>query len=317
MVSQNRHNILTNLKAKFDIDSDEKHKRVYKLNQDGLNFNIHSNINEVSEIESDHDTNRESENDKESECDNYEPKYVQKTTCKTVFDLDISYDTYCKMKPVSVIYGKNNREYKVLKQGAWPNIIFNEFQKKFKLPCCFVFKRCKVFSSSAHNFLKLFAKCKEKSCVADFYAFAKHQPIEGESLQLKVFTLDTRNIPYNSSCMCQLNGNKREEIGRELQNQYCYLWQREEANKKMEFGDKMPPNIYKTEVLRKAKQTFRDSKLGIYIKHPIISLVELKHTIPFAGSIHLVNADPFIVHYWTLTQMLVYKDACHSHNKNS
>lgn len=90
----------------------------------------------------------------------------------------------------------------------------------------------KVFSSSADNFLKLFAKCKEKSCVADFYAFAKHQPIEDESLQLKVFTLDTRNIPHNSSCMGQLNENKREEIGRELQNQYCYLWQREEANKK-------------------------------------------------------------------------------------
>jgi len=317
MVSQNRHNILTNLKAKFDIDSDEKDKRFYELNQDSVNFNIHSNINEISEMESDHDSNRESENDKESECDNYEPKYVQKTTSKTVFDLDIPYDTYCKMKPVSVIYGKNNREYKVLKQGAWTNIIFDEFQKKFKLPCCFVFKRCKVFSSSADNFLKLFAKCKEKSCGADFYAFAKHQPIEGESLQLKVFTLDTRNIPHNSSFMRQLNGNKREEIGRELQNQYCYLWQREEANKKMEFGDKVPPNIYKTEVLRNAKQTFRDSKLGINIKHPIISLVELKHTIPFAGSIHLVSADPFIVHYWTPTQMVVYKDACHSHNKNS
>jgi len=70
-------------------------------------------------------------------------------------------------------------------------------------------------------------------------------------------------------------------------------------------------------VLRKAKQTYRDSKLGISIKHPIISLVELKHTTPFAGCIHLISADPFIVHYWTPTQMVVYKDACKSHNKNS
>jgi len=165
--------------------------------------------------------------------------------------------------------------------------------------------------------LKLFAKCKDKSCVADFYAFAQKQPIEGESLQLKIFTLDTRNTTHSGSCMRQLNGDKREQIGKELQNQYCYLWQREEADKKMEFGDKMPPNIYKTEVLRKVKQTYRDSKLGISIKHPIISLVELKHTTPFTGSIHLISADPFIVHYWTPTQMVVYKDACKSRNKNS
>lgn len=87
--------------------------------------------------------------------------------------------------------------------------------------------------------MKLFAKCKDKSCVADFYAFAQKQPIEGESLQLKMFTLDTRNTTHSGSCMRQLNGDKKEQIG--------------EADKKMEFGDKMPPNIYKTEVLQKAK----------------------------------------------------------------
>lgn len=48
-----------------------------------------------------------------------------------------------------------------------------------------------------------------------------------------------------------------------------------------------------------------------------MSLVELKHTMPFAGSIHLVSADPFIVHYWTLTQILVYKDACTGDRKKS
>lgn len=116
MVSQNRNNILKNLKAKFDIHCDEKYESFFELDQEGVNCNIDPNINEICKIKSDHDSDRESENDKESECDEqYGPEYVQKTTSKTVFELDIPYDTYCKMKPVSVIYGKNNRLYKVLK----------------------------------------------------------------------------------------------------------------------------------------------------------------------------------------------------------
>lgn len=115
----------------------------------------------------------------------------------------------------------------------------------------------------------MFAKCKDKSCAANFYAFVKEQPREHEPLKLKVITLDTRNVPHSTSYKRHLNGDKRKEIGKELQNQYSYVWQRDEVNKKMQFNDRIPPNIYKTEVLRKAKQTFRDSKLGIELKIPL------------------------------------------------
>jgi len=37
-----------------------------------------------------------------------------------------------------------------------------------------------------------------------------------------------------------------------------------------------------------------------------MSLIELSHT-QYAGSIHTVCAKPFIVHYWTPCQLVVYK----------
>lgn len=76
---------------------------------------------------------------------------------RCLFELDIPYETYCKMKPVTVEYGKNKKIYTVLKQGVWSNIVFDEFLKKFKLSCCFAFKRCKVFSLTADHFLKMYA----------------------------------------------------------------------------------------------------------------------------------------------------------------
>ena len=60
-------------------------------------------------------------------------------------------------------------------------------------------------------------------------------------------------------------------------------------------------------MLRKAKQEFRDKKLEIVKKNPILSLVEMKHTVPYAGSIHNISIDRVIVHYWSPYQMVVYK----------
>jgi len=86
-------------------------------------------------------------------------------------------------------------------------------------------------------------------------------------------------------------------------------WRNDQIRKKCDFGDIIPPNIYQTNVLRKVKQEFRDQKLGIVVKNPILSLVEMKHTIPYAGSIHTISIDPVIVHYWSPYQMVVYKES--------
>jgi len=73
------------------------------------------------------------------------------------------------MKPIEVEYGngKNKRTYSVLKPGVCSNIIFDEFVKIHKLPCCYIFKRCKVYiSESAKHFLVFNATCKNDKCSA-------------------------------------------------------------------------------------------------------------------------------------------------------
>lgn len=49
-----------------------------------------------------------------------------------------------------------------------------------------------------------------------------------------------------------------------------------------------------------------DNFLGITEKCPINSLIDLKHG-KYAGSINTIIADKLFIHYWTHTQILVYK----------
>lgn len=129
----------------------------------------------------------------------------------------------------------------------------------------------------------------------------------------------SKNVTHNCNYKRNLSGEKRKIIGKELQNTEGYIWQKEQINKTIDFGDKIPPHIYSTEVLRKTKQNFEERNLGIHLKDPLmslISLIELKHTMPYAGSIHFISADPFIVHYWSPNQSLVYNDASKSKINN-
>ncbi|KAJ1518838.1 hypothetical protein ONE63_011542 [Megalurothrips usitatus] len=76
----------------------------------------------------------------------------------------------------------------------------------------------------------------------------------------------------------------------------------------MNQGDVAPPTSYKVPVVRKAKQQQRDKKLSIPAGcHPVINLVKMKHAIPHAGSIHEISMDKFHVHYWSPSQLLIYR----------
>lgn len=69
-----------------------------------------------------------------------------------------------------------------------------------------------------------------------------------------------------------------------------------------------PANLYSENVLRKAKQLYRDETLGISeIKDPISSLIQLKYCLEFAGCIHQIGLDKFDVMYWNPEQIFLFK----------
>lgn len=45
---------------------------------------------------------------------------------------------------------------------------------------------------------------------------------------------------------------------------------------------------------------------------PILSLIEFKNNSRYSGSIHRIRSDPFLLHYWSPHQILIFKEL----NKN-
>lgn len=74
----------------------------------------------------------------------------------------------------------------------------------------------------------------------------------------------------------------------------------------MEFGDQNPPILYSSRVLRKAKQTELDDRLGITDCNAIGNLQIHKYT-KRPGSIHGIDLDPFYIMYWSKEQITLYK----------
>jgi len=66
--------------------------------------------------------------------------------------------------------------------------------------------------------------------------------------------------------------------------------------------------LYNYEVLKKTKQEIKDKDLGITVKCPLMSLVELKRNSSFSNDIHAIGIDPIFIHYWAMHQIIIYKD---------
>lgn len=133
--------------------------------------------------------------------------------------------------------------------------------KKLKLPCSFTFKRCKIYPTSDDVYLKLFARCKDESCQKNIHLVTKKKPLEDEPLKLKIFIPFSKDIKHLSEHKRHLNGEKRKLVGEELQNTEGYLWKKEQVRKTVLFGENIPPHVYLTHVLRKAKQNYKDKNL--------------------------------------------------------
>lgn len=236
---------------------------------------------------------------------------------RKIFNLQIPYSKYLEIKPRIVDYkrGSNVRAYTVLKQNTWSDVINDHFLAEYRFPCNFVYKRCKVRNDMQNSrfFLQFNAICKD--CNNILSGWSEKEPLAECPLELKIEVNDTRNRPLEHITKRQLRGTKRTKIGNELSKDLASNWRRNET-RNMTFGSISPPNLYHENVLRKAKQECQDLSLGITVKCPVLSLVELKHT-KFAGSLHSIGIDPFFLHYWTKHQNIIYKNLTKGYTKVS
>lgn len=106
-------------------------------------------------------SDNESSNSLKSSISNSSVNIKKNVKC---FNLEISYRKCIKMKPITIMYGKTKKKkaYTILNPGVWANIINDEFLKNYKMPCTYIYKRCRVYnSSSSKYFLTFQGKCKD------------------------------------------------------------------------------------------------------------------------------------------------------------
>jgi len=255
----------------------------------------------------------DSENDDNYNMNNDEDYFLVKNNNieNTLFKITIPYEKYEQFEPTTIVYkdNKSKRSYDVLKKNTWSDIINDEFIATHNLPCNFVYKSCKVRKNMMYSkyFLSFKAKCKEDGC--QLFGWSEKKPDIGQPLEINILTKDTRKSNFIHVTKRPLRGLKRKEVGQQLLTDVASNWRRDNVND-MEFGQMSPPNLYKSSVLRKAKQQHKDNILGITLKNNIESVVELKRNSRFSGSIHEVGIDPLLVHYWSGHQLIIYNDLC-------
>jgi hypothetical protein len=226
-----------------------------------------------------------------------------------VFKFDLPYDEFRTIYPEVTFYKNNNkkRKYITLKPNARVNVINDRFIKEHMLPCNFIYKKSYINldTNRSKHYLTFQAKCKD--CSAVLKDWCDNQPVERESLKISVLTKNTKGHESQHTTKRPLKGDKRKTIGRYLETNLSCNWRRENVTD-MEFGRFSPPNLYDTHVLRKIKEESVNKKLGITDKCLIESLLEFQLNSKYSGSIRSVSISPFIVHYWSNYQNIIYKD---------
>lgn len=151
-----------------------------------------------------------------------------------------------------------------------------------------------------------------KDCGSNLYGWSDKVPQLEEPLIIQIQTKDTRGREMEHNTKRLLKGLKRSVLGAELLTDIPSNWKRKSVCN-LKFGSDLPPNIYNNNVLSKAKQQYSDKILGITEKCTLKSLIELKHNSVYSGSIHSIGCDPFLLHYWSNHQLVIYKDVSKSY----
>lgn len=225
------------------------------------------------------------------------------------YKINLNYDDYRKLKPDTKSYkrGKYIKSFTTLKPHYWTSIFYERIWLKTKLPCNYVFKKCVIGNKNSKDYLTFMRKCKD--CLSKINGWSDNKPSEDNEIwEINVFAEPPKKSEEFHTTKRHCKGAEREDVCKSLLYDLPSNWQREKVNKICNFGDKIPPHIYGSNVLRQAKNEFKCKILGITEKCLITSLDILKQTTQ-NGSIHTISTNEFFVHYWSPFQISVYKSA--------
>ncbi len=192
-----------------------------------------------------------------------------------------------------------------MKPGIWTHVINHHIWQEVKCPCTFAFKRAKVYPSVTDKYIVIRGNCKE--CRGHIHIKCDKKPEINSTMMFRCSLKNTDDSLHIGCSKRAMSGNLRVQISKELceGRKEPHVWRASEATKLMDFGDPEPSHLPNLATLRKAKQERNDLELGD--KDPILSLQMLKYSAPHSGSIKDIGLDKFFCHYWSQTQMYMYK----------
>lgn len=94
------------------------------------------------------------------------------------------------------------------------------------------------------------------------------------------------------------------------QRKDAITFQREEAKRFKDFGDKNPPILPSSAVLRKAKEERLLKQHGLIFSNPVLNLLNHAKYSKYIGSIISISLLSFYCVYWTPEQQLIYTTRC-------
>jgi len=205
-------------------------------------------------------------------------------------------------------YQSNNskdlkRNYKILKPGAWTEIVHSHFWEQTKIACTVIYKRVKIYESGFH-YCVFYGVC--KSCNSELKGTLDVKPpIDNRAIFCCTYKGHYKNCHDNRKR--RTPAEKKQYYTKKLvsETMSADMLQRCETNNLMEFGDNKPSHLPTANALRISK--CRAIKGQQEDDDPVLALCKMKHMHPYLNIIKDIGYDRFFVHYWTALEMNVYR----------
>lgn len=235
-----------------------------------------------------------------------------------MFKFNLSYEDFRKIYP-KICYYKNKgkkKKYKIMKPKAWVNVIKKIFLKKHKFMCIFVNEKRYVDMNTnrSKHYLIFKAKCKDKNCGVDLFGWCDSKPIKGEPLEVSFITRNTEEHETQNLTRIPLNYEKLITKKYLKTNFACNQKSKNITDIKIDQFS-TSDDVQRKVVLHIGKEDTVNTNLKILNKCPIQSLLEHKYNSNYCGSIHSISFDPFIVHYWSSNQLVIYTNISKTYRK--
>lgn len=238
-----------------------------------------------------------------------------------MFKFNLTYDNFRTIYTKINYYRNKNRKnkYKIMKPKVLVCIINEKFLKEHKFMCIFINKKSYVDMNTnrSNHYLSFKAKFKDKNSGDEFFSSCDSRPIDGESLEISVLTRNPVGRETQNLTKILLKDEKLINIEKYLKTYLSSNRRKENVIDLKVDQFSTSDDVQRKYILHTGKEDTVNTNIEIINVCPVQSLLEHKYNSNHSRSIHSISFDPFIAHFWSSNQLVIYKDISKKYRKIS